>query len=160
MFVFCANCALVLHPCLRSHWFASTVEPEDEDAQKEAVETAEVVFRYVAEGYCLETSTPPAPTIPLAPKPAMAKPVKTPSFLASTCAFQRPATATSSTIPKRTPKEELVDELDRYLRFDAMPMPEQEQDGKTLSNEPSREEVLLNPLLWWKVSIPLFYVVP
>jgi hypothetical protein len=54
-----------------------------------------------------------------------------------------------------------MDELKHYLRFDAMPMLEQEQDEKTSSNEPSQEEVLLNPLLWWKVSIQfLFYVVP
>jgi hypothetical protein len=152
--LFC-NCAVVLHPCLRSHWFASTAQPDDEDAQKQAVETAEVVFRYVAESYHLKTSIPPALTI--LPKSAITKPAlgKTPSFLASACAFQRPATATSSTIPKRTPKEELADELDRYLRFDAMPMLEEELevDGKTSSNEPSREEVLLNPLLWWKVSM-------
>ena len=121
------------------------------------METAEVIFRYVAEHHYLETSTPPGPALPIPPKPAATKPVaKTPSFLASACAFQRPATATSSTIPKRTPKEVLADELDRYFRFDATPpMSEQVQDG---SNEPSREEVLLNPLLWWKVSIPfLFY---
>lgn len=146
-------CATVLHPCLRSHWFASTAQPDDEDAQKRAVETAEVVFKYVAEQYCLKTSTPQVPII--LPKPATANPVaKTPSFLASACAFQRPATATSSTIPKRTPKEELVDELNRYLRFDATPMSEQD---KTPSNEPSREEVLLNPLLWWKVSILIVF---
>jgi hypothetical protein len=134
---------------LRSHWFASTAQPDDEDAQKQAVETAEVVFRYVAERYYLETSTPPAPTIQ--PKPATTNPVpKTPSFLASACAFHRPATATSSTNPKRTPKEEFVDELDRYLRFDATPISDQEQAS---SNKPSWEEVLLNPLLWWKVGI-------
>ena len=34
----------VLHPCLRSHWFASTAEPDNEDAQKQVIETAEVVF--------------------------------------------------------------------------------------------------------------------
>ena len=145
--------AVVLHPCLRSHWFASTAQPDDEDTQKQEVETAEVIFRYVAEGYHLETSIPPAPTT--LPKPSMTKPAKTLSFLASACAFQRPATATSSTIPKRTPKEELADELERYLRFDAMPMSEEEleADGKTSSNELSREKVLLNPLLWWKVSM-------
>ena len=136
---------------MRSHWFASTAQSDDEDAQKHVVENAEVIFRYVAEGYCLETSTPPAAMIP--PKPAMTKPAKAPSFLASACAFQRPPTATSSSIPKRTPKEELEDELDRYFRFDAMPMSEQEQDEKTSSNEPSQEDVFLNPLLWWKVSI-------
>jgi len=144
----------ILHPCLRSHWFASTAQPNDEDTQKQAIETAEVIFRYIAEHY-LETSTPPpAPAIP--PKPA-AKPVaKTSSFLASACAFQRPPTATSSTIRKRTAKEELVDELDRYLRFDAAPISEQEQDENTRSNEPSREEVLLNPLLWWKIHATEF----
>ena len=67
--------------------------------------------------------------------------------------FQWPATATSSTIPKCTPKEELRDELDHYLRFDAMPMLEQEQDEKNSSNEPSWEEVLLDLVLWWKVSM-------
>jgi hypothetical protein len=90
-------CATVLHPCLRSHWFASTAQSDDEDARKQAVETAEVIFRYVAERYCHKTSTPPlaAPTIP--PKPAMTKPVaKIPSFLTSACAFQQPSTASSS----------------------------------------------------------------
>ena len=59
-----------------------------------------------------------------------------------------------------TPKKELRDKLDHYLRFDAAPISEQEQDKKTSGNEPSQEEVLLNPLLWWKVSMSfLLYVV-
>jgi len=53
-------------------------------------------------------------------------------------------------IQKHTAKEELIDELDHYLRFDTAPISEQEQ-----------EEVLLNPLLWWKLSIPfIFYGSP
>jgi len=76
---------VVLHPCLHSHWFASTAKSNGEDAQKQAIETADIVFRYITEHY-LETSTLlPAPVV--LPK-AAAKPVaKTPSFLASACVF-------------------------------------------------------------------------
>jgi len=50
---------------------------------------------------------------------------------------------------KRTPQEELVDELTRYLNFEAPPMEIQEgEEGK--NDEPLAHEVLLNPLLWWK----------
>ena len=152
----------VLHPCLRSHWFASTADPNNEDAHKQAIDTTEVVFRYIAERY-LETSTsPPAPgtSIPLKP---IAKPVtKTPSFLASALSFRHPTigTATPSTIKKRTAKEDLADELDQYLRFDAAPISEQERDENSPSSGPSQEEVLLNPLLWWKVRVLfLFYTI-
>jgi hypothetical protein len=140
---------LVLHPCLRSHWFAVTADPNDATTQEEAIDTAEVVFKYIAETY-LETPTSQAPTV--APKPH-AKPVmKTPSFLASACSFQRPVTAASvATISKRTPQEELADELKRYLNFEAAPMERQEGEEVT-SDEPLAHEVLLNPLLWWKVS--------
>jgi len=146
----CLNCLfLVLHPCLRSHWFAATADPVDSAMQEEAICTAEVVFRYIAETY-LETSTPP--TTVTAPKP-MAKPAtRTPSFLASACSFQRPVTATSTTtISKRTLQEELADELDQYFRFEAAPM-ERESSEDCPDNGPSAQEVLLNPLVWWKVS--------
>jgi len=86
----------VLHPCLHSHWFTSTAQPNNEDTQKQAIETTEVIFQYITECYLETLTLPPAPAIP--PKPA-AKPVaKTSSFLASTCAFQHPTTATSSMI--------------------------------------------------------------
>jgi hypothetical protein len=56
-----------------------------------------------------------------------------------------------ATISKRTPQEELADELKRYLNFEAAPMERQEGEEVT-SDEPLAHEVLLNPLLWWKVS--------
>ena len=34
----------VLHPCLCSHWFTSTAKPDNEDAQEQAIEPAEVIF--------------------------------------------------------------------------------------------------------------------
>jgi len=87
---------IVLHPCLRSHWFASTAKSNDEDVQKQAIETAEVIFWYITECY-LETLTPlPAPVV--LPKAAAKPVVKTPSFLASACAFQHTITAMSSMI--------------------------------------------------------------
>jgi hypothetical protein len=133
---------LVLHPCLRSHWFAATADSEEPVAQGEAIKTAEIIFRYIAESY-LEAPT----TTVLPPKPPPKLAPRTASFLASACAFQRPTTATTATtILKRTPQEELADELDRYLRFEIAPA-EGDHGG------PSAEEVLLNPLLWWKVSI-------
>lgn len=120
---------------MRSHWFAVTAnsDPDDTIAQDEAIGTAEVVFKYVAETY-LEMPTSQAPTV--APNPP-AKPVmKTPSFLASACSFQRPVTATSvATILKRTPQEELADELKRYLNFEAVPM--ERQEGEVMSDERS-----------------------
>jgi len=77
--------------------------------------------------------------------------LRTPSFLASACSFQQPMTATSAnTILKHTPLEELADELDRYLRF-VSALVEQPDNG-----EPSAEEMLLNLLLWWKVSMLFF----
>jgi len=136
-----------------SHWFAATADPNDSATQKEAISTAEAIFRYITETY-LETSTPPAPVV--APKTATAKPaVRMPSFLASACSFQRPITATSTaTNLKCSLQEELADELDWYLRFEAAPV--EWKEGEDYQNgEPSAEEVLLNPLLWWKVCIPL-----
>ena len=41
-------------------------------------------------------------------------------------------------IRKHMAKEELIDELDHYLKFDAAPMSEQEQDKNTQSNELSQ----------------------
>jgi hypothetical protein len=52
----------------------------------------------------------------------------------------------ATTMLKCTPQEELADELDRYLRFEFAPV--EGDHGGSLA-----EEVLLNPLLWWKVSI-------
>jgi hypothetical protein len=137
----------VLHPSLRSHWFAATADQTDERAQTEAIETAEVIFKFVAESY-LETSTPTVAAEPCNqdPRPVM----KTTSFLASACSFRRPTFATTTnTISERTPEDELRDELARYLRFEAAPMERQEAEMRL--NEPSADEVLLNPLLWWKV---------
>lgn len=133
---------LVLHPCLCSHWFAATADSEEPVAQDEAIKTAKIIFRYIAESY-LEAPT----TTVLPPKAPPKLAPRTASFLASACAFQRPTPATSATtMLKRTPQEELADELDRYLRFEFAPV-EGDHGG------PSAEEVLLNPLLWWKVSI-------
>ena len=121
-------------------------------AQDEAIKTAEVIFHYTAKSY-LETSTShDDATTTQAPKVTVKPPIRTLSFLASACAFQRPLTATSATtIPKRTLLEELADELDRYFRFESAPV--EQQEGDEQNREPSAEEVLLNPLLWWKVSI-------
>ena len=57
-------CATFLHPCLHSHWFASTAHSDDEDTQKQAIETMEVIFWYIAECH-LETSTPPPAQVTL-----------------------------------------------------------------------------------------------
>ena len=48
-------------------------------------------------------------------------------------------------ILKHTPQEQLADELNRYFNFEAAP-------NDRSNNEPSVQEILLNPLLWWKVS--------
>jgi len=140
---------VVLHPCLRSHWFATTADPHDASAQEEAIRTVEDIFKYIAETY-LEEQTPPAPTA--IPRPVANPVMKTPSFLASACAFKRPNTAaTTVLIPKRTPHEELAIELTRYFNFEAAPI---ERDGGEAegSDEPSLQDILLNPLLWWKVN--------
>ena len=85
--------------------------------------------------------------------PAVAK---MPSFLASARSFQWPTTATSATTNlKHSPKEELADELDRYIRFDAAPVEQKVEGEDHWNDELSAEEVLLNPLLWWKVRISL-----
>ena len=74
---------------------------------------------------CTFFDTLPASTI--LQKPATANPVmKIPSFLATACVFQWPTAAMSSTIPMCTPKEEIRDELDCYLRFNAAPISEDE----------------------------------
>ena len=144
------NCVLfvVLHPCLRSHWFAVTADSEDATAQEEAISTAEVVFKYVAETY-LDMPASRAPTV--APKPSTKPVTKTPSFLASACSFQRPVTTSAVTISKCTPQEDLANELKRYLNFEAAPVERQEGE-EVPSDEPSAHDVLLDPLLWWKVS--------
>lgn len=146
---------VVLHPCLRSHWFTTTADPHNASAQEEAIQTVEDIFKYIAET-CLEAQTPPAPTA--IPRPVANPVVKTPSFLASACAFKWPNTAaTTVLIPKRTPHEELAIELTRYFNFEAAPI---DRDGGEAegSNEPSLQDILLNPLLWWKVNTYLIYV--
>ena len=81
---------------------------------------------------------------------------KMPSFLASACSFQQPTTATSATTNlKCSPQEELADELDQYFRFDAAPVEQKVQGEYHWNDKLSAEEFLLNPLLWWKVHIPL-----
>jgi hypothetical protein len=107
------------------------------------------LFSNVAESY-LETSTSPTPTI--VPRPVAKPVVKMPSFLASACSFQRPTTAVTTplAILKRTPQEDLADELTRYFNFYAAPIERQEDEDES-SDEPSAQEVLLNPLLRWKV---------
>ncbi|KAI9450375.1 cytochrome P450 [Russula earlei] len=106
----------VLHPCLRSHWFAATTDLDDVTAQEEAVRTTKDVFKYIAETY-LETPTSIA--LPVVPRPVVKPVVKMPSFLATT------------TIPilKRTPHEELADELTRYFNFEAAPIDREEGEG-------------------------------
>ena len=139
---------IVLHPRLHSHWFAATVDPNDAATQDDAISTAEAIFKYIAETYLEAPVLAPA----LAPQPA-AKPVgKTSSFLTSACSFQCPTTATkTTTILKCMPQEELANKLAQYLSFEATPMEMQEgEEGK--SDELSAQEVLLNLLLWWKVS--------
>ena len=131
----------VLHPCLRSHWFATTSESDDECGAQQAIRKAEVIFRFVAKSY-LETQLEP-PLVPAIPK-LVSKPVtKTPSFLASACSFQQPAVAMTATISKWTPCEALNDELTQYFNFEAAPGDQ--------GCEQSAEDILLNPLLWWKV---------
>lgn len=131
----------VLHPCLRSHWFATTSESDDERGAQQAIRKAGVIFKFVAESY-LETQ-PEFPLVPAIPE-LVSKPVtKTPSFLASACSFQRPAVAMTATISKWTPREALDDELTRYFNFEAAPGDQ--------GCERSAEDILLNPLLWWKV---------
>jgi hypothetical protein len=60
---------------------------------------------------------------------------------------------------KRTPQEELNDELTRYFNFEAVPI-ERQQGEEGRHDEPSAQEVLLNPLLWWKVSTLFICVYP
>jgi hypothetical protein len=134
---------------LRSHWFAATEDQNDAAAQEEAIRTAEVIFKYIAQTY-LETPTPN--TAAAVPRPVTKPVMKAPSFLASACSFQRlTIAATTMPILKRTPQEELSEELTRYFNFEAAPIERQGDEG-SISDEPSAEEVLLNPLLWWKVS--------
>ena len=68
--------------------------------------------------------------------------------------FQQPTTTSlSTTFSKHTLAEELADELSHYFRFEAALVSEDEPVEKTCAgNELSLEEVLLNLLLWWKVS--------
>ena len=140
---------IVLHPSLRSHWFAATADPDNTAAQEAAIKTAEVIVKYIAETY-LETPTSPTPTA--TPRQVVKPVVKMPSFLASACSFQQPTTAaTTMPILKRTPQEELADELTQYFNFEVAPI-EQQEGEEGSSDEPSAQEVLLNPLLWWKVS--------
>ena len=71
----------VLIPMLRRlNWFAATANESDELAQAEAIETAEVIFKFVAESY-LERLTP---AVPVGARNQDPRPVvKTSSFLAS-----------------------------------------------------------------------------
>jgi hypothetical protein len=124
------------------------VNPDDAAAQEDAIKNAEVIFKYVAETY-LEMPASSATSTAPRPQPVM----KTASFLASACSFQRPITAATATpISKRTPQDELDDELNRYFNYEAAPIERQEGEEGGNDGEPLAQEVLLNPLLWWKVS--------
>jgi len=73
-------------------------------------------------------------------------------ILTSACLFEQPTTATkTTTILKHIPQEELANELAQYFSFEAAPM-EMQKGEERKSDKPSAQEVLLNPLLWWKVS--------
>jgi hypothetical protein len=109
--------------------------------QEEEISKAETVFRYIAETYVTKLTPPPVNQ----PKPPAKQPIRTPSFLASACSFQRPVATSTTSTSKQTPQEELKNELEQYLGFEAAPM-----EGV---GELSAEEVLMNPLLWWKVSM-------
>ena len=103
--------------------------------QEGAINSVEVAFQYITETY-LERKTP-LKIVP-ASKPVAPPAIRTMSFLASACSFQQPNTATSTTtIVKHTPQEELANELDRYFRFEAAPLMEQ-QEGH-LNGEPSAQ---------------------
>ena len=139
---------IVLHPCLHSHWFAATVDPDDAAAQDDMISTPKAIFKYIAETYLKVLVLAPA----VAPQPTVKPVAKTSSFLTSACLFQQPTTATkTTTILKHTPQEELANELAQYFSFEAAPM-EMQKGEERKSDKPSAQEVLLNPLLWWKVS--------
>jgi len=140
---------IVLHLSLQSHWFAATADPDNTAAQEAAIKTAKVIFKYIAESY-LETPTSPTPTA--VPRPVAKPVVKMPSFLTSACSFQQPTTAaTTMPILKCTPQEELADEWTRYFNFEVA-LIEQKEGEEGSSDKPLAQEVLLNPLLWWKVN--------
>lgn len=134
---------LVLHPCLRSHWFATIADSDSAAAQEDAINSAEAVFKFVAESY-LEVQVPPSPAQTTTHKPTVKPPAKSLSFLASACSFQRvAATTTTATISKRTPREELADELKRYFSFEAAPSERQGDDSEIgQGNMPLDEEIL------------------
>ena len=107
--------------------------------QADAVAAAEELLRFVAQAY----SSQPAPS-DSAPKPNPNPIVKTSSFLASACSFQRIAAAT----PIRTREAELEDEINAYLAFEEVPV-----IGETGAELEQRVNAqLMNPLGWWKVS--------
>jgi hypothetical protein len=62
-------------------------------------------------------------------------------------------------ILKRTPQEELADDLTWYFNFQAAPIERQEGEEGS-SDAPSAQEVLLNLLLWWKVSTLFIHLYP
>jgi hypothetical protein len=95
---------IVLQPCLHSHWFAATMDPDDTAAQDNMISTTKPIFKYIPKTYLKALVL--APTV--IPQPAMKPVVKTASFLASACLFQQPTTTTkTTTILKCTPQEEL-----------------------------------------------------
>ncbi len=141
---------LVLHPSLRSHWFATTADSDDTAVQEGAISTAETIFKFVAESY-LEAPPSPSQTQTVTRTPAVKPAAKSLSFLASACSFQRVTTTITTTTAKHMPHEELADELKQYLSFEAAPTESQEGDREM--GEPLAEDILLNPLLWWKVSM-------
>jgi hypothetical protein len=49
--------------------------------------------------------------------------------------------------------------LTHYFNFEAMPNEQQEGEERS-SDEPYTQEVLLNPLLWWKVSTLIICLYP
>ncbi len=130
--------SLVLHPSLRSRWFASTTDSDDTAGQQAAVDRAETIFRYVAHSYLAMPSQESNTTIPAAVKST----TKTPSFLASACSFQMPAVSTQAA--SQSPAEELEMEVRQYLAFhgEAPSLTEEEQIAR-----------LMDPLSLWKVHI-------
>ena len=88
---------------------------------------------------------PTSPTPTAVPKPVAKPVVKMLSFLVSACSFQRPTTAaTTMPILKRTPQEELADELTWYFNFKAAPI--EQQEGEEGSSD-ERSRGLIEPAL-------------
>lgn len=134
----------VLHPALRSQWFANRA-PADKKAEREScVKAAEILVTHAAEAYAEDASAITHDTSRTTTSSSenarcgKSSQAEGESWLASICGTPFQPQVSTKNSPPRKPAEIAAEEVKRYFGFEGTPA------------------TLGEPLLWWKVSNKIF----